>query len=588
VIQLFVCNCALNVVGVVAPQIIVINSSTVEIYWSKPNSTNGLLLTYRLYRSDEGMEEVLLFSESADVYSTVDSTVKPGAKYRYLLQAGNVAGASNSSWVPVTVPQQTPASVPVITEFNVSSSSTIFIAWDNSTADQYRVLIIAELREHDSEWPVNESTSRLIITGLRPYSWYSARLVSCIQGVPNGCRTGPATQRVRTWEAEPTHQRRPLLTPTGPTSVVVSWQPPQSPNGVIILYRIRRRDRVLSVQSESGILINVVNGSIRSFTNDGLGLRPFTEYEYSITAVNSVGETSSNWTDVRTLEAAPRGLMAPVVSTVGSYTFFISWQSPLHENGRIIKYEVEYGEFSTFYSVLNVSTLYVSARTHNTSVSGVKPYTNYSVRVRAVNSAGSVVSRWTSFNTLQASPSDIGQMSVELVTGGRSVILSWRPPVQSNGLILNYIVYSADNGSNTPVYNGLNRLFELVHLQPYTKYSVQLKACTVAGCTRSLWQSFVTSQAPPTIERRPLIKFFNDSSVLIAWSRPEQTYGDVLAYQLLRRTVGRTATDYEIVFTVTDISQQSHFTYLDTTVQPFSRLCTSMIFCLLVYVTLHF
>jgi len=124
------------------------------------------------------------------------------------------------------------------------------------------------------------------------------------------------SERVRTLEAPPLDQLPPSLTSTGPTTVVVSWQAPVRPNGRILLYRLRRRECAESGCSslDSGILVNVVNGSVQSFVNDGVDLRPFTAYQYSVTAVNSRGEAASNWSDVRTAEAAPQGMISPVVA----------------------------------------------------------------------------------------------------------------------------------------------------------------------------------------------------------------------------------------------------------------------------------
>jgi len=573
-------------VGVKEPRIIVVNSSAVDIYWFQPTEPNGLVSAYRLYRSSSSAEAALFYVGPPDVYTTADASVTPGVQYRYLLEARNAAGATNSSRVVVTVPVATPDSVPAITNLTALSSESVYVAWDaprpNSSIDQYRVLVNVESVSRRSEWPAAATASSLVITGLRPYSWYSARLAACIRGVSNGCGTNPASERVRTWEAAPQHQLPPSLTSTGPTTVVVSWQPPIGPNGVVRLYRIQRRQRArsASTSSESGLLINVVNGSVHTFTDVGIDLRPFTLYEYSITAVNSEGEVSSNWTDVRTMEAAPQGMLPPVVSTIGRYSFFVSFAPPSQPNGQIRKYALEYGVVrAALRDVDDVRTLYVSATTHNTSVSGVQPYTNHSVRVRAVNSAGSAVSSWTNFTTLPASPSGLGAMSVELVTGGRSAILSWAAPTQPNGRLLNYAVYTASAG-NAPVYDGRSLLFELVGLEPYSEYSVQLKACTVAGCTRSPWQRFTTLQAPPVSQRAPSVDFVNESSVLIAWSRPESTFGDILSYELLRRTPsisasvsGRTrryADPQETIYTTFDTTP-SHYSYLDTTVQPFTR-----------------
>ena len=552
----------------------------VDIYWIIPSSPNGLITTYRLYRSTGDEQSVLVYSGPSDVYNTVDASVQPGVQYSYVVEAVNAAGASNSSSVIVTLPVNSPASLPAITNFTALSARSVYIEWQqlaNSSVDQYRVLINAETAQHRSERPANATLSSLVIRGLRPHTWYSARLAACIRGVPNGCGTNPVPQHVLTLEEPPTDQPPPVLTPTGPTTVIVYWEPPDNPNGVILLYRIRRREWVSpgGAASESGVLVSVVNGSVQTFINDGIDLTPFTTYEYSITAVNSQGETSSNWTAVRTLEAPPQGMSAPAVSTVGSYSYSLSWEPPSHPNGQIDSYQLEY-TVKGYYDIGDVSRLNVPGTINHTSVSGIQPYTNHSVRVRVVNSAGSTMSRWTNFTTLPAPPSGLSALSVEKVSDGRSAILSWSPPTRPNGRILHYAVYR-DTNSNAPVYHGVGVHFELGGLEPYTTYRVQLEACTVAGCTRSPWQDFVTSQAPPANQRAPSLSFVNSSSVLITWNRPAKTFGDVLSYQVLRRTLPvvstrtrRSVVQYEVLYTTTDTAP-SHFSFLDTNVLPFTR-----------------
>jgi len=368
---------ALVILGVMAPEVVVINNSAVDIYWFKPTSPNGLITNYQVYRSSGGPQSLLVHSGPPHVYTTIDASVDPGVQYRYLLEAVNSGGAANSSRVTVTLPPATPDFIPAITNFTALWSDSIYAEWDplpdNSGVDQLRVLVGAgDSPGLGSEWPVAATARNLVVGGLSSFTRYSARLAACLRSVPNGCGTGPVSDRVRTLESPPadqlppfltsipdksrgddklvkrclkddavpsispvhpsicrlqpnhlalhTKQRLlvvwrmadqlpPFLTSTGPTTVVVSWETPQRVNGAVLRYRIRRRDCISSgcSQSDSGILVSIVDGSVRSFVNSGLDLQPFSVYEYSITAVNSQGETSSNWTAIRTAEAPPKG-----------------------------------------------------------------------------------------------------------------------------------------------------------------------------------------------------------------------------------------------------------------------------------------
>lgn len=71
-------------------------------------------------------------------------------------------------------------------------------------------------------------------------------------------------------------------------------------------------------------------------------LKPFTEYEYRVTAHNSQGSTSSTWSSVLTLEAEPDGMDTPTAWPTGAYSILLNWTQPRNPNGLITKYKVLY------------------------------------------------------------------------------------------------------------------------------------------------------------------------------------------------------------------------------------------------------
>lgn len=71
-------------------------------------------------------------------------------------------------------------------------------------------------------------------------------------------------------------------------------------------------------------------------------LKPFTEYEYKVTAHNSQGSASSSWSSVLTLEAEPKGMDMPTAWPTGAYSILLNWTQPSNPNGLISKYKVLY------------------------------------------------------------------------------------------------------------------------------------------------------------------------------------------------------------------------------------------------------
>ena len=58
----------------------------------------------------------------------------------------------------------------------------------------------------------------------------------------------------------------------------------------------------------------VYNGSALRYTDKDSNLLPYTDYQYSVTALNNVGKVSSLWEVVSTKEAPPDSVPAPAIN----------------------------------------------------------------------------------------------------------------------------------------------------------------------------------------------------------------------------------------------------------------------------------
>ena len=65
-------------------------------------------------------------------------------------------------------------------------------------------------------------------------------------------------------------------------------------------------------------------------------------YQYRVSAVNSMGDTTSDWLTVRTLEAIPQSLAPPTVLSKDAYSILIRWTPVVQPNGQITMYRLEY------------------------------------------------------------------------------------------------------------------------------------------------------------------------------------------------------------------------------------------------------
>ena len=563
------CNVALFLfTGVLPPKITVRSATSVDLYWTPPTQPNGIVVFYALMRSEKSNQMRVFLGE--DFHAT-DYSLVPGRTYNYFVIIGTKAGNTSSDSTLVTMPDNTPTNIPEPLNVTVMSAVQIYVEWEPippefGVIDQYRVLLNAG-RQSAVDRGVGLDTF-VIISNLLPYTQYEVRIQACLEGVPNGCGTGPGVI-VQTFEAAPTFLEAPILETKGPNIVDITWSPPRHPNGVITHYLVYYRN----YGSDIELLINRLGNDTFSIRHAGSELSPFQQYEYQIVAGNSQGDVSSPWSLIRTMAAPPTGLPQPIITVTGGYSIDLQWSHPAKPNGIIHKYEITYKMLGGDPTILNnTESITVNGSLTKTSISGLKPYSDYQLVLHAFNSVGDISSPSTTFKTGESSPSGLGLFDIETIATGTAVILRWSPPVSPNGIITTYKIYEAD--SSVAAFQGLNREFELRRLEPYKEYSVQLEACTSAGCTRNFMQTFYTAETAPAGQPNPVTGNITSTSVTLTWHAPSDPNGKIQMYEIYRRTntriQKRSVTSPVIVYRTTD-TDRDVFSYTDTNLQPFTE-----------------
>lgn len=95
-----------------------------------------------------------------------------------------------------------------------------------------------------------------------------------------------------------------------------------------------------------------------------------------------------------------------------------------------------------------------------------------------------------------------------------------------------YNLYSEGNLE----FSGLSRSFLFRRLEPWSRYSLTLEACTSAGCTRTPPQHVTTAAAPPAQQGPPRPLLIGPDWVSLTWSPPTQPNGPIREYVLVGRT----------------------------------------------------
>ena len=337
-----------------------------------PTQSNGIIVRYDLFVNDE-----LRFSGLEN--STLVENLEPFTEYALLLQACTSAGCSNSSeGVGQTLPDRPMGlAAPNLT---VLSPSSIEATWSPPESlngvllgFELRMLFGPELAQSEVVYsgPDLETT----ITGLTPNTLYTFQLMAFNAG---GSVSSPVVQAL-TFEDIPDGISAPDIEVVNSSTLLVTWQEPLMPNGIIIRYILTQNSTV------------VFNDLALSYLASDL--EPFTAYSYAIMACTAEGCGSSNRSTAMTLEAVPEGYVAPDIIEITANSIMLLVNPVTSPNG-IVRYSMYVmGEFALTDGsiVLESRLIFNNSDPDTVTVSDLLPFRFYEFTLSIMNGAGSLV-----------------------------------------------------------------------------------------------------------------------------------------------------------------------------------------------------
>lgn len=336
---------------------------------------NGVITSYSLFRDGQ-----LTLSGPGNITRTLVTGLDPFASYLFFIQACTAVGCGNSSVVVFQTLPDSPSGLAAPNLMALSPSS-IEATWQppsepNGVLLHYELLLLfgPEFSQNRS-FSVGLNTSTTV-TGLVPNTLYSVQVFVYNAG---GSTSSPA-ESIRTPEDRPDGLSPPAIDVVNATTLLVSWQEPAQPNGVITEYILLQN----GVQVFSGLVLSY----------QAAGLQPFSVYTYRIEACTLGGCSTSPPSTLRTPEAIAEGYLEPNLTETGAeyVTLFIN---PVSEPNGIVTYVLTItGEFQApdiFSTVVGSRTVYNSSNVGSVMVRDLLPFSNYSFQLRIVNSAGALV-----------------------------------------------------------------------------------------------------------------------------------------------------------------------------------------------------
>ncbi|XP_058159742.1 receptor-type tyrosine-protein phosphatase F isoform X8 [Dasypus novemcinctus] len=465
---------------------------------------------------------------------------------RNVLELSNVVRSANYTCVAISslgmieaTAQVTVKALPkppvdlMVTE---TTATSVTLTWDSGNSEPVSYYGI-QYRAAGTEGPFQEvdgvATTRYSIGGLSPFSEYAFRVLAV-----NSIGRGPPSEavRARTGEQAPSSPpRRVQARMLSASTMLVQWEPPEEPNGLVRGYRVYYSPdsrRPLSAwhkhNTDAGLLTTI--GS----------LLPGITYSLRVLAFTAVGDgPPSPAIQVKTQQGVPAQPADFQAEAESDTRIQLSWLLPPQE--RIIQYELVYWAAEDEGQQHKVTF----DPTASYTLEDLKPDTLYRFQLAARSSMGvGVFTPVTEARTAQSTPSAPPQKVTCVSTGSTTVRVSWVPPPADsrNGVITQYsVAYEAVDGEDRGqhVVDGIGHehsSWDLVGLEKWTEYRVWVRAHTDVGpgpeSTPVLVRTDedVPSGPPRKVEVEPL----NSTAVHISWKLPipSKQHGQIRGYQV--------------------------------------------------------
>ncbi|XP_075451724.1 usherin isoform X2 [Ascaphus truei] len=528
--------------GVLPPRLSSATPTSLQVVWSTPVRNNAPgLPSYRLQmRPMNSTNEIIdLFAGPTASLTYTVKDLQPFTTYELRVIASNRYGDTNSNWISMSTEQDKPGPIDSPLLSNVKSRS-ITINWQHPPKPNGVITHYKVYQNGNLQVVVPGNSSNQTVLNLNPYTIYRYKVEGCTSV---GCSLSLESLAVQTLPEAPSCISSPYLYSDTPTSVVITWQPPLHPNGLIEKVIIERR---VKDTEQLHTLVTLPGNSSMQYIDQTIGISPWKTYEYRIrvTTING-GINSSAWSEVTTQPSRPAGVQPPEVTVLGPDTAKVTWKIPLIPNGDILSYEIRMPDPQI--AIINTTLL-------SHTVTNLIPYTNYSVTIVACSGGGIYLGGCTEslptyVTTHPTLPQGISPLSVTPISE-TFIAISWQPPSRLNGPHLRYELLRRKIlqplASNPPedlnrwqnIYSGTQWFYEDKGLSRYTSYEYRLIVHNVMGYTPSKDVTATTMAGVPLRGSDVTAFAINHTAIEVEWSKPslQDLQGEVEHYTLVLKS----------------------------------------------------
>ncbi|XP_077049965.1 phosphatidylinositol phosphatase PTPRQ isoform X2 [Siphateles boraxobius] len=501
-----------------------IGSSEVNVSWVPPLLANGIILFYNV----EYWNATHSLNQTTHVPYVVLSNLRKYARYRISVQAATQVGTGNhtSEILNITTLEDVPSSPPKFLIARKLSDTEVELSWKPPVEANSEILYyIVRVWNLSSEFVANVTKTSVVVSVEGP-GRYNASVSSWTRFGDGGLLVYITFSTVESAPSDP--PQNVLYTLLTTTTVLLSWSPPNEPNGIIQYYTIYYTDNYT-------VYTQRVPGSEQWLVlSDLMAGQEYSVWMSSSTSVGDGGVFSPRL-NFTTLEDVPSGPVHNLTATIYSSTaVVISWDPPLEPNGKVF-YQLSLQEAGTTHPSINRTVNITISKTTTDTIylfTKLRKYFPYIIKVTPATGAGSAVNHTA---TLQLRTDEDVPSSPPLPGASRnlsstSIYVSWFPPVEANGEIINYTVVLQGPGAVNRTYTSEMHLI-LSELTPFSTYNLSIAAVTRQGVGPSVIIPLHTDEAGPMSPPRNLGIFNHTAnSVWLHWEPSPEPNGIIQHY----------------------------------------------------------
>nr|XP_060623504.1 fibronectin type III domain-containing protein 3B [Anolis sagrei ordinatus]XP_060623505.1 fibronectin type III domain-containing protein 3B [Anolis sagrei ordinatus] len=374
------------------------------------------------------------------------------------------------------------------------------------------------------------------VSNLLPGTTYHFRVRALNDG---GYGTYSEATTITTTTGPPVQCKAPCLTFLSETSVLATWENPESFGADISEYRLEWGEDEESLEL-------VYSGTGNSFEISQLSAAA--HYFCRLQAINQAG--AGPYSDLVTCRA-PASVPDAVTTLYISddehldtdplspfVCLVLNWEEPCNNGSEITSYNIDIGDI--IMPVGNVTSFVIS---------DLLPETTFRIRIQAVNDIGA----GPFSHSIKAKTRPLPPLPPRLectAAGPQSLKLKWgeSSSKQHTADDMVYILQIEDRNKRfTPIYRGPSHTYKVQRLMEFTCYAFRIQAVNDAGeGPFSEVFTFSTTKSIPSAIKAPRVKALEGNTCEIAWETVLPMKGDPVSY-ILQILVGRES-EYKQVY----------------------------------------